>query len=356
MTHVLCRPSKRVSILDVLLGLLIAQAHGQPVSSLPGHGLLLDGYHSNLPVHFLMQLLVGGQFDRMGSFLFGLGVYRCGQQARLTGLDADRITQRLLIGLLGIGLGLSLLLRSVDLLVPFALLGFTLLYFQKQSVASLISWMAGIAGLAILILCCPFLPHSTGVNRQAMAFSDYLSYELMMLAGLLVGKRGIEYQDARLRVRLSLLQVGLLPIAFLVKGAWVALTLGLVSLPPGLVAYQAMVLSVSGFLGTSLLTGAYILDVGINASLTRWGWTRWPARVGQMSVTNYVLQSALCALMVYGYGAAVSGPIPVWGRAGIAVGIYLIQIVLSRFWFKRYGQGPLEGVGRQWLYYKVGPS
>lgn len=377
MVHAICRPAQQITTLDVLqgivlLGLLIAQVYGQLAGPHPVHRL--DGHPPDLPVQFIGQLLINGQFERIGSFLFGLGVYRCGQQARLEGLDAGRIARRLLIGLLGIGLSLSLLLRSDNLLVPYAGLGFTLLYFRNQSVSSLLYWMMGLTGLAILLPSGIGLLYHAPVDTHSMlswqslrewlvpgytvskGFSAYLAYELMMLGGLLVSKLGIWPLDPRLRIHLSLLQVGLLPAAFVIKGAWVVLALGLVALPHSLVAYQPVLLALSGFWGSLLLTGVYLLDMGLNTRLIPWGKASWLGRVGQMGLTNYVLQLVLCPLLLYGYGVAVSGPIPLWGRAGIVVGIYTLQIGFSRLWRKHYRQGPLEWVCCQWIYNKWGQS
>lgn len=401
MVHAICRASERVTTLDMLhglmlLGLLVAQVYGQLASPQPVHPLPLAAHHPDLPVQFIVELLVNGQFDRMGSFLFGLSFYRCWHLTSLAGsgldgLDADRIARRLLIGLLGIGLLLSFLLRSADLLFKYALLGFTLLYFRNQSVSNLLTWMVGLALLAILVPSSLGLLHATVVRHQSgseslidllmsffrsglfgelpgwqpvgewllpgrsvsQGFSAYVSYELMMLGGLLVGKLGILHRDPRLRVRLSLLQVLVLPAAFLLKGAWAILALGLVALPESVVAYQPVLLALSGFLGSSLLTGVYLLDIGVNARLTPSGWAGWIGRVGQISVTNYVLQSILCPLLC-GCMLAVAGQLTFWGRTGILVGIYTIQIGFSRVWGAYCRLGPLEWVCRRWIYDKLG--
>lgn len=396
MVHAICRPSQRITTLDVLngltlLGLLIAQVYLASPQAV--HPLPLDDHPVDLPVQFFMQLLVSGQFERIGSFLFGLGFYRCGQKAGLADpgpaeLDANRVARRLLIGLLGIGLSLSLLFKSLDLLAVYALLGFTLLYFRNQSVLSLLTWIMGITGLAIGVPSCLGLLHFAGVSRPSLidslnhfsmtsispglpkelldwqrlrewllpgrsvspVFLSVISYELMMLGGLLVGKLGMWHRDLKLRVRLALLLLVVFPLALLFKGAWVALSLGLVALPQRAMTYQPVLVALSGFLGTSLLTGVLVVDIGLNARLTPGGWTRWIGQAGQLCLTNYVLQSILCTLLLSGYALAVPGPLPFWGRTSIVVGIYAFQLGFSRLWGKHYRQGPLEWACRQWIY------
>ncbi|GAB4022198.1 DUF418 domain-containing protein [Spirosoma koreense] len=372
MVPTVCRSSERITTQDalwglVLLGLLMAQAFGQPAIPQPGHGLPLNHHHPELPAQFILHLLVSGQFERLGSFLFGLGFYQGWGQIRLARLNAGHIARHLLLMMLGIGLGLSLLLGSVDLLCKYALLGLTLLYFMNQSVASLLKWLVGLIGLVILVPGSVALLDPGGMTPHTMlsgpSFKDWLlashsvsrgfaatiSYELMLLGGLLVGKLGLLSPNTQLRVRLSLLQIGVLPLAFLCKGAWVALSLGLVALPGRLLGYQPLLLSLCGFWGALLLTVVYLLELGVNS---RWGsqrWVSWPARIGQLSLTNYLIQSILYPLLLYGYGQADSGLPPVWGRAILVMGIYGFQLGFSWLWTKRYRLGPLEWLFRQWL-------
>ncbi|WP_421827251.1 DUF418 domain-containing protein [Larkinella sp.] len=403
MVFAICHPFRRITTLDVLgglalLGLLIAQAYGQLAGAQPANPLTVAHSPAELPAQFMVQLLVAGQFERMGSFLVGLGFYRCFQPAGLDGprlarLAIDRIVRRQLLLVLGIGLGLSLLLGSADLLVGYGLLGLTLVYFRNQSVASLLGWMMGLSGLAIGIPCCLFLLHSAGVNAQTLTdspiesllllfvqqgkfgegigwqpirewvlssesvsqgFSTVISYELMMLGGLLAGKLGRLRRDLRLKVRLSLVELLVLPAALLFKGVRVLMALGLVVLPKQVVTYQPMLLALSDFLGPLLLTGVYVLDVGVNVRLTPTGWASWLGRVGQMSLSNYVFQSILCRLLLDGFEFVVPGPIPVWARAGIVGGIFACQVVFSWVWGRRNWPGPLEWICCRWIYPRKG--
>lgn len=373
MVHSVCRPSERIFSQDafwglVLLGLLIAQVFGQPDIPTRGHSSPLD-HHTELPVHFIVQMLASGQFERMGSFLFGLGMYRCWGKIRQDNpsQDGQRNVRRLLLGLLAIGLGLSLLLNRPDLLLQYALLGFTLPYFISQSVSSLVGWIVGLLLLATLVPSSLGLLHPKRVTHPpdigwytlsewlqtgrsvSQGFTATISYELMILGGLLVGKLGLMSPNSQLRVRLSLLLISVLPLSFLLKGAWVALSLGLVILPERLLGYQSVLLAFSGFWGALLLTVVYLLELGLNSQWRLWGWANWLGQVGQLSVTNYVIQTILYPLLLNGYGLAVSGSSPLWERAAIIGGIYTLQLGFSWLWMKRYRQGPLELVLQQWL-------
>lgn len=70
------------------------------------------------------------------------------------------------------------------------------------------------------------------------------------------------------------------------------------------------------------------------------------APFGRMSVTNYMSQSLIGALMYYGYGLGLAAR---WGftycfLAGIA--LFLIQAAWSKWWLERYYYGPLEWLWR----------
>ncbi len=78
------------------------------------------------------------------------------------------------------------------------------------------------------------------------------------------------------------------------------------------------------------------------------------APYGRMSLTNYLMQSAIGTVLYHGWAFAL------WEVAGstISLGIGLIvlafQIVASHWWLKRHKQGPLESVWRNltWLGYR----
>lgn len=71
------------------------------------------------------------------------------------------------------------------------------------------------------------------------------------------------------------------------------------------------------------------------------------APVGRMALTNYVGQSVICMLVFRGAGLALGGPtlyLP------LGVGIYVVQLALSRLWLTRFNFGPLEWVWRMLTY------
>jgi uncharacterized protein len=76
------------------------------------------------------------------------------------------------------------------------------------------------------------------------------------------------------------------------------------------------------------------------------------AAVGQMALTNYLMQTVLCSLIFYGYGLALFGSVPRIGQAGILVAIWALQLWWSPLWLDRFRFGPMEWLWRSLSYLK----
>ena len=74
------------------------------------------------------------------------------------------------------------------------------------------------------------------------------------------------------------------------------------------------------------------------------------ASVGRLSLSNYLLQSIICTTIFYGYGFGYFGKLGVaWGLV-LALVVYGLQLVGSRFYRKRYSLGPVEWLLRKFVY------
>jgi len=74
------------------------------------------------------------------------------------------------------------------------------------------------------------------------------------------------------------------------------------------------------------------------------------AALGQMALTNYLLQSIVLGCIFYGYGFGLFGRVGSAVAAGIGVTLYIAQIQLSRFWLRRFRFGPFEWLWRSLSY------
>ena len=72
---------------------------------------------------------------------------------------------------------------------------------------------------------------------------------------------------------------------------------------------------------------------------------------GRMSLTNYILQSIVGVTLFYGFGLGLYRYTGATLCLLIALGIFMLQLLFSRWWLSRYRQGPLEWVWKKmtWL-------
>jgi uncharacterized protein len=64
--------------------------------------------------------------------------------------------------------------------------------------------------------------------------------------------------------------------------------------------------------------------------------------VGRMALTNYLLQSLICTTIFYGHGFGQFGRIDRVGQLAIAVGVWVILLTFSSWWFRHFSVGPIE--------------
>ena len=66
------------------------------------------------------------------------------------------------------------------------------------------------------------------------------------------------------------------------------------------------------------------------------------APAGRMALTNYLLQSLVCAWLFLAYGLRWIGTVGPLAATAIAFAIFAAQLVLSRWWMRRFVYGPVE--------------
>ncbi len=79
------------------------------------------------------------------------------------------------------------------------------------------------------------------------------------------------------------------------------------------------------------------------------------ANVGQMALTNYLMQTVICNLVFLGIGL---GRFAEWDRQGMylfVLGVWIFQIVFSHMWLRHYRFGPCEWLWRSLTYRRRQP-
>ena len=388
----------RIQALDVLRGIAVGGILCANVLVFFGHFVMPPERIAALPTaradHVVLlfeHVLVDAKFYSVFSLLFGIGFGL--QLARGGEAAVPRFRRRLRI-LLGIGAIHAILIWAGDILMLYALLGFTLPWFERKSDRDLLRWVVRllaiptvlyVIGLAIWLIVAP---HAAATGEVGAADrippSIFGFFERMGTGNLkdaLLGNQiflAARWADLFLSVRfpkvLGMFVLGLWTVraGIAVSPAahrdtlakWSRLGLG-IGLPANILATaifeHAAYLppSIGGLAGVTMQAiGVPMLAIGYAATVgllvvDGWKWITVFAPVGRMALTNYLTHSIVCVTLSYGFGFGL------WWRIGasramlIAAAIILVQIPLSALWLSRFRFGPVEWVWRRLTYGRV---
>ena len=384
---------ERIQALDVLRGVAVAGILFANVLVFFGLTFMPPDRAAALPTVdadriglFLERVFVEGKFYSVFSLLFGIGFGV--QLARGGDAVLPRFKRRLRI-LLAIGAIHAFLIWAGDILMLYALLGFTMPWFARKSNRELLRWTVillavptalYVVAVAVSMLVGSGAAQSTqpgsGVPANILKFFEAMGsggFKDAFIGNLvfLAGRWADLFATVRFPKVLGMFVLGLWTVrtglalspsdhrATLVR--WSLLGWG-VGLPANIIAAWAfehwdyLPPSVGGLLGTAMQgVGVPMLALGYAATVAllvvdgRRLITVF-APVGRMALTNYVMQSIICVVLSYGFGFAL------WWRVGasramaIGAAIIVLQIPLSAWWLSRFRFGPIEWIWRRLTY------
>jgi len=277
--------------------------------------------------------------------------------------------------------------------MTYAIVGFILLKFRRKSLASLGKWIIGLfitslilnvlfglvgglgevmAGDKYVVIMTEMIDEAIivylqGSFWQLVAFRalNELPYVLLslliwipavlafFLCGFYVGKKGV-FKDipghlALLRKIISrglplgifflllylLVETGIWPVSLLVRPALLAAFnyLASIFIFPSYIAIILLVLQ--GPFCKKLLTPL--------------------AAAGRMALTNYLMQTLLSVFVFYGFGLGLYGAVTVTVGILLTIGIYVIQVIWSNLWLRKFLYGPMEWFWRVLTYKQLQP-
>lgn len=85
------------------------------------------------------------------------------------------------------------------------------------------------------------------------------------------------------------------------------------------------------------------------------GAMRTLAATGQMALTNYLSQSVICMFLFTGAGLALYGHLERHELYYVVVAIWVVQLIWSSLWLRRFRFGPVEWLWRSLTYWKKQP-
>lgn len=385
----------RIEVIDALRGIALFGILVVNItffaSPYAGTGLLDPRYDGPLDAAARWLVAIGFEtkFYLLFSFLFGYGLTVQMERAAARGVRFGPRFARRLLGLAVLGALHAVFLFAGDILLTYAVLGVPLLLLRRiapgravRLAALLVGGLAAAyAALAVgaqlaggdafdlatapeeirRVLAAYRGGPAAVIGQRLRELPDAAALELlfqapnafaMFLVGLATGKWRLLQDPGRHARRLG--QLWVVGLAIGIPGALVYAATGLLAPPAGegrLLAGLAV-----GALTAPALAGAYLAGVLLLAQRPAGGrLLRWFAPAGRLSLTNYLLQSVVCAFLFTGYGLGLIGRVGPAAAFALAVAIFACQVVLSAWWGRRFAIGPAEWLLR-WATYLQRPA
>ncbi|MEA3337569.1 MAG: DUF418 domain-containing protein [Chloroflexota bacterium] len=341
-----------------------------------------------------------GKFYSIFSFLFGLGMAIQYLRAVEKGARFGPFWLRRMLVLLGIGLIHAYLFWPGDILIMYSVLGIALLLWRKAKPRTLLIWTFIFLLLPLLLNTALFGLVKMGemaMGREEMArvldeqIANYAALGVqadqvytngnfievtaqrardmmfmystwpfmgfnvlaMMILGLYVGKRHI-FEDIPGNM-LLIRKVWLWGLIIGLIGNFVYVYFG--EQANRAVPSLANLISLTGqIFGAPALALFYMTSLTMLAERADWRRRLQPlAKVGRMALTNYLLQSAICSILFFGYGFGLYGQIGIAAGILLTIVIYAAEVVFSIWWLARFRFGPMEWLWRTLSYGKRQP-
>lgn len=322
-------------------------------------------------VRFVVSLLFDGKFYLLFSLLFGYSFSLQLDAAQRAGTSFKARMLRRGLGLFGLGVLHGCLLFDGDILNSYGLLSLVLLAWHhlppRRAIKRAI-WLQ--VGLALLMLALGLIAlfvkleedgktaaevaaklaafHGSAAATQAYFMSQFptnlANLPFMGASSLAMFLLGYAAGRERLLARIEEFR-HLLP-----RVLWIGLPVGLAGATCeaiGSTFYPSIASNLLGVAG-NLLTGPF-LTASYAALLLMLFETRAGARIqaalapmGRLALSNYLMQSALLAVLFTGYGFGLCDRLPPLALLGIVLAIFFGQMALSAWWIRFNTYGPAE--------------
>ncbi|MFJ8580927.1 DUF418 domain-containing protein [Micromonospora sp. NPDC093277] len=347
-------------------------------TAFPWHGIDDPAFSSGLDqgVRWVVALLFELKFYLLFAFLFGYSfTLQFDSAARQNAAFVPRFLRRL-AGLFVIGAAHAVLLFHGDILTTYAVLGLILLAVRGIRPRTALIAAGVLTGIVALFMTMSALSGTVFAPDPAAAIAagqestealragpgsviaEHLRSMPQMLGalagfqgplamaaflvGLAAGKRQVLADAGRHRRTLRIIQYVGYPVG-LAGGVVLASTGGTTRMNMFAVAISVLT--------APLLTAAYVstlLEFFRTRSGRRLAAALTPA--GSMTLSNYLGQSLVCAILFTGWGFGLVGHVSPLTTVLLAVAIFLLQLLVSARWLATHRYGPAEYCLRAFTY------
>lgn len=370
--------NKRTAIVDILRGWAILGVaignytdyfyFGKPVKHAPDMASnILQGVH---------QVIFAAKSWTMLSVLFGYGFAVVMNNIAAKGKSPVAFFTRRMFWLLVIAF-INSAFWFGDILKDYAILGLVLLLFYKSS-AKVALWV-GSSLLLVLPFVVAMVSYALPYKYQHMVDTYYLpqlysNNWLDMFAAQLKGTYYLEMLSPPYAINVHIMMFACMLLGFaaqkmdlfnrlpelkkqLKMAFWVSLALAIIiNIAIGMMfKFKTPVLTYFKpfywgifFTMTMVLTG--ICWLYVEGKLK--AFFNGMQFMGKMTLTNYMTQNVLAVFIFLNVGLGLYNTLPFWFYFATAVGVFIIQIFVSKLWLTYYNYGPVEWIWRQLSYAK----
>ncbi|WP_189597072.1 DUF418 domain-containing protein [Paenibacillus elgii] len=366
--------AERVQLLDICRGFAILGIFLVNVPSMlgmqPVEGVrVYEGFDSTLKLGF--DLLLTTKFYSIFALLFGAGFWIFMSRAESHGKNARTVYLRRSLVLLGFGVLHGVLFWEGDVLQFYAVHGLALLLFYKRRPRTILIWAAAlmiIFWIIVGVVNFVISPAETivtapepynAIRDYARSFQERVTVQLplkwattviflldtlpLFLFGLCLAKTGLLLRLDTWKGKLPRLQ-------------WMAvLAAALLSIPIVISYMTKQFYTGSSIMLFVMMQGKavmlfYLVTIArIHTSPRFKPWLSPLSYAGRMALSNYVMHTVVT---VIGVALVVenTAALKLWQIVLYCLGVYGLQIVLSRMWLSCFPQGPLEWLWRKGTY------
>ena len=191
------------------------------------------------------------------------------------------------------------------------------------------------------------------ISQQSVYMYSVHFYDIggMMLLGMALLKLGVLSGKRSVRFYAGLMLTSLL-FGLVIRGFHVYTELSHGFIPENVTEGGSSTYAI----GRLPLTLAYIGLLGLLCHYSFFSFlTNILAKVGRLALTNYVMQTVLSIWLFYGIGWGLIGVFERYQLIYVCLAVWIIQILFSIIWLKRFQFGPLEWLWRSLIYGKRQP-
>ncbi|MFJ6414316.1 DUF418 domain-containing protein [Terribacillus saccharophilus] len=330
-----------------------------------------------------IDIFFQASFYTLFSILFGFGMQLIFDSRKRDGIKPGWFLSRRMLVLLGLGAIHAFLIWHGDILFTYAIIGLLLIPFLYTPKWVLLTMIPVLLVPVVLLLTVSTLALSMleeGMDEMLSSTMDITSKLTAYGNGTYTDILQQNIADWSMSNGVGGIIVGifmLLPLMLL--GAYLART-KLLHDPSANRRKLIWFTIITGFLFLVLKAGPYLIGaplwlsyaqdyiggpacalfylslITLLSNLPVFSWiARQLSYVGRMSLSNYLFQSVLMFVLFYGIGFGIYAEFSLLGFVCFVIGVFVIQVVLSRVWFRYFTFGPIEWLWRILTYGKIQP-